>query len=261
MQRVALLEPVLKRDRAMVLAGLFALTALAWAYVAHLAQGMSGAGMDMSLPQMQSWGFTDFILMFVMWTVMMVAMMVPSATPMVVMFSNVSRRRRERQQPYVPTGVFLLGYALVWTGFAALATVANWGLHVNSFLSSMMGESTSPILGGGLLVSAGLFQWTRLKYACLTKCRSPLGFIMSEWRDEYIGVLSMGMKHGVYCLICCWALMALLFVLGVMNLLWIAALAGLVLIEKVGPQGHWFSRMTGLGLIGWGALMLSGYLN
>ncbi len=248
------LESVLKRDRILVLAGVVGLAALAWAYMIYLAQDTGSMGVAM--PQMQSWGAADFLLMFVMWVVMMLAMMVPTAAPMILLFATVNRRRREQEQPYVPTGIFLSGYVLAWSGYAALATVANWALHTNSLLSSMAGESTSVFLGGGLLLAAGVFQWSPIKYACLTHCRTPLGFLMSEWRDGSGGALRMGVKHAGYCLGCCWILMGLLFVLGVMNLLWIAALAGFVLVEKVAPAGPWISRITGLLLIGWGAWMV-----
>ncbi len=212
--------------------------------------------MGMAMPQMQSWGWVDFILMFVMWAVMMVAMMVPSASPMVLMFANVNRRRREQERPYFPTAVFLLGYLVVWTAFSALATLAQGALHEAALLSPMM-VSTSPILGGVLLLLAGIFQWTPLKHACLRHCRSPLTVILREWREGARGAFIMGLKHGAYCTGCCWFLMALLFVAGVMNLLWVAAIAAFVLIEKVAPAGHWVGRIAGLLLIGLGALMMS----
>ena len=253
------LEMMLRRDRAIVLAGLAGVAVLAWAYMFYLAGDVNST--EMAMPQMQSWAAMDFVLMYVMWAVMMVAMMVPSAAPMILVFATVNLRRREEQRPFVPTGVFLLGYLLVWGGFAALATLAQWGLHTASLLSSMMGESTSSILGGTLLLIAGIFQWSPLKYACLTRCRTPLGFLMVEWREGWAGALVMGTRHGVFCLGCCWILMSILFVLGVMNLLWIAALAAFVLVEKVAPSGHWVSRLAGLLLIGWGASMVAGLLS
>ena len=252
----------MKRDRLVVVAAIFLVAGLAWAYTVYLAWDTGRMSMDagVAMPQMQTWGPVDFALVYFMWAVMMVAMMVPTAVPMILMFATVNRRRLEQQGPYVPTGVFLLGYVVVWCGFAAAATVAQWGLHINSLMSSMMGETSSSILGGSLLLVAGAFQWSSLKYACLTRCRSPLGFIMTEWREGTSGALTMGLRHGVYCLGCCWILMALLFVLGVMNLLWIAALAGFVLLEKVIPAGHRVGRATGLLLVGWGVLMLTGIL-
>jgi predicted metal-binding membrane protein len=260
MERTTSIDALLRRDRLIVLAGIVAIAGLAWAYVVYRSQDNDatsmGMGMGMGMGQLQTWGAADFGLMYLMWAVMMAAMMVPSAAPMVLLFSTVNRRRREQQRPYVSTGVFLLGYVTVWCGFALAATLANWGLHANSLLSSTMGESTSAYLGGGLLLSAGVFQWSRLKYVCLTHCRSPIGFLMSEWREGTRGALKMGLRHGAYCVGCCWVLMALLFVLGVMNLLWIAALAGFVLLEKAIPGGQRVSRLTGVLLAGWGAWMV-----
>jgi predicted metal-binding membrane protein len=132
-----------------------------------------------------------------------------------------------------------------------VATVAQWGLHTAALLSPML-ASTSPLLGGLLLLAAGIFQWTPLKSTCLTQCRSPLGFVMTAWREGTWGALRMGLRHGMYCVGCCWVLMALLFVAGVMNLLWVAAIAALVLMEKVLPRGEWVGRVVG------GILMLAG---
>ena len=251
------MEMVLKRDRAVVLSGLLGVSALAWGYTFYLARDMGNV--DMAMVQLTPWAASEFLLMYVMWAVMMVAMMVPTAAPMILIFATVNRRRAERNVPFVSTGVFLLGYALVWSGFAAAATLAQWGLHSASLLSPMM-ETTNNVLGGIILVAAGAFQWSPIKYACLSNCRSPLGFIMSEWREGAGGALSMGLHHGLFCLGCCWVLMSLLFVLGVMNLLWIAALAAIVLVEKLSPGGHWVSRLTGLLLIAWGAAMVLGAL-
>ena len=252
-----MLETALKRDRALVIAGLVAITLLAWAYLFYLARsgesmsGMDAAGSAMSM----AWTPVDFLLMFLMWAVMMVAMMTPSATPMLLTFANINRRRQEQGNPYVPTGVFLSGYLLVWAGFSIAATLLQWALHSASLLSSMM-SLTSPVLGGILLLAAGVFQWTPLKNACLRHCRTPMGFITNDWREGRRGALAMGLHHGAYCLGCCWALMGLLFLLGVMNLLWIAALAAFVLVEKVAPGAPWVSRITGLVLLAWGLALI-----
>ena len=207
-------------------------------------------GSDLAMPMMQSWGAVDFALMFVMWAVMMTAMMVPTAAPMILVYASLNRKRRDPQPLFNSTAVFLLGYLVIWSGFAALATVAQWSLHIGALLSPMM-VSASPILGGALLMAAGIFQLTPIKYACLANCRTPIGFLMTEWRDGPRGALVMGLRRGLSCLGCCWVLMGLLFVLGVMNLLWLAALAGFVLVEKVAPRGHLVSRLSGLMLIGW----------
>lgn len=255
------LEAMLKRDRTIVISGLAGITTLAWLYMLYLAWGMKSMDMKMAMamPHMQSWEIMDFVLMFVMWVVMMVAMMVPSAAPMILVFATINRRRRQQQGPFVPTGVFFLGYLVVWTWFSVLATLVQWGLHSAALLTPMM-TATSPILGGALLLVAGIFQWTPLKHACLTNCRSPLGFLMTEWREGKQGALIMGLKHGSYCVGCCWVLMNLLFVAGVMNLLWVAIIAAFILMEKVAPAGHWVSRAAGLLLIGWGVWMTMEYV-
>jgi predicted metal-binding membrane protein len=267
MQATTPLETALRRDRVIVLMGIVGLAALAWAYILYLAWDMHGAmsdtsmqmGMGMAMSQVRAWSVVDFLLMFVMWVVMMTAMMVPTAAPMILTFATINRRRREQQQPFVPTNVFMLGYVLVWSGFATAAAVAQWGLNAAALLSPTM-ASANPFLGGGLLIAAGLFQWSPLKFSCLNHCRTPLGFIMTEWREGPKGALTMGVRHGVFCLGCCWMLMGLLFVLGLMNLLWIAALAGFVLIEKVAPAGHLISRITGVLLLVWGTWLAVGAL-
>jgi predicted metal-binding membrane protein len=246
------LESALKRDRAIVLAGLMALIVVAWLYLAHLARDMAEmkmhAAMGMAMPQMQPWSGVELLLLFVMWGVMMVAMMTASASPMILMFSAMNRRRAEHQGPVMRTGLFVLGYLSSWTAYSAGAATAQWVLHGLALLSPMM-VSTSPYLGGGLLVAAGVFQWTPLKRACLTACRSPMGFIMTEWRDGPAGALVMGFRHGVYCVGCCWVLMALLFVAGVMNLVWVAAIAAFVLVEKVVPAGERVGQAAGVALV------------
>ena len=255
------LEHVLRRDRAIVAAAIIVIAAISWVYTVYLSEtsmsmsGMQGASdgvMDMGRADMRSWRAADFGLMYVMWAVMMVAMMAPSAAPMLLMFATLNRKRREREAPYVSTGVFLAGYVIVWAVFSIAATAGNWGLHQASLLSSMMGASTSGYLGGVLLLLAGAFQWSRLKNECLTQCRTPMGFLMTSWREGRGGALRMGLDHGAYCLGCCWALMLLLFVLGIMNLLWIAALAAFVLAERVAPKGEWISRISGVLLVAWG---------
>jgi predicted metal-binding membrane protein len=251
-------ENVLRRDRIIVLSGLAAITALSWVYVFSVASDMRNMemGAEMALPRMQAWGAADFALTFSMWAVMMVAMMMPSAAPMILMFAGVNRRRREQHVSYVPTSVFLAGYLVVWAAFGVLATAAQWGLHDVSLLSPML-ALTSPVLGGVLLVAAGIYQWTPLKHVCLSKCRSPLGFVLNEWREGGWGALLMGLKHGVYCTGCCWSLMALLLVAGVMNLLWVAAIAGFVFLEKVAPAGDRLGRVAGVLFIGWGVWMVA----
>jgi predicted metal-binding membrane protein len=250
-------ERLLRRDRALAATALFAATALAWASLFRLRAGMGsmeGAGMGMA--GMQAWSPVEPLLLFLMWVTMMVAMMLPSAAPTILLVTSVLRRRREHASPAAPTSVFVAGYLLVWTGFSGAAALAQWGLHQAALLSPAM-ASTSPVLGGILLLVGGVYQWLPVKSVCLGHCRSPLEFLGRHWREGSSGALVMGVRHGLYCLGCCWALMTLLFVAGVMNLLWVAAIAALVLVEKVVPAGPWLGRVAGLTLAGWGLWMLT----
>ena len=237
----------MKRDRIVVIAGLAAITLLSWAYIIHLNKEMAGMdmGSEMSMPRMRTWRGADLRLTFLMWTVMMAAMMTPTVSLMILTYAAMSRRRDTRRSPTLQTTAFLLGYLLVWLVFSVAATLIQWELHSAALLSPMM-VSTSQLLSGLLLVAAGAYQLTPLKQACLSRCRHPLGFLMSEWRDGATGTLVMGLRHGLYCLGCCWLLMALLFVAGVMNLLWVALLTFCVLLEKTVPAGRWISRVVGL---------------
>ncbi len=257
------MESVLKRDRLIVMAVLGAVTLLAWGYMVREAHAMnvSGvcccAGMAMSGPDTHPWAVSTLPPLFLMWAEMMVAMMIPSAAPMILTFAKIQRNRREQEQPFVPTGVFVLGYLTVWTVFSAFAGAMQWVLHAKALLSPMM-VSTSPWLGGLLLISAGVFQWTSLKGACLAGCCSPLKFLMTEWREGRSGAFVMGLRHGIHCMGCCWFLMLLLFVAGVMNIWWIALITVLVLIEKIAPRGLLLGKMAGVLLVVWGAWMMTG---
>ena len=254
------MEAILKRDRLIVLAALAGLALLAWGYMVYEARAMyhTGvcicAGLKMSGPDLQAWSASQLFPLFLMWAEMMVAMMVPSAAPTILIFAAVNRKRRAQERPFVPAGMFLGGYLAVWTAFSALAAVAQWALHSAALLSPMM-VSTSPLLGGALLMAAGLFQWTPFKHACLAHCRSPLSFLMTDWREGRRGAFVMGLKHGAYCTGCCWFLMALLFVAGVMNIWWVAVISIFVLVEKISPRGRWVGKIAGLLLVGWGAWM------
>jgi predicted metal-binding membrane protein len=249
---------VLIRDRTLVLGGLAGLCLLAWLYLFYLVWMMDRmpAGMAMAEPQLQGWTATEALLCFIMWAIMMVGMMIPSAAPMILIFSETCRKRVRQGQPYIPTGLFVLGYVVVWTAFSLFATAAQWGLQATALLSPTLLKSTSPLLGGGILIAAGVFQWTDLKRRCLTHCRSPLNFLLNEWRDGRAGALIMGLRHGLFCLGCCWALMGLLFVTGVMNLLWVALIGAFVLFEKIAPFERWVSGTAGAGLVVWGLWLL-----
>lgn len=235
---------------------------VAWLYLLHAKTAMPDMdmpGMDMPgmvMPELHEWGVTSVLLLFLMWAVMMVAMMVPSAAPMILAFLTVNQRRRTTARPLVPVGIFLLGYLAVWTAYSAVAALAQWRLHGAALLSSTM-AATSPVLSGGLLIAAGVFQWTPLKRACLKGCRSPLSFLMSEWRDGTAGALVMGLRHGAYCVGCCWVLMALLFVAGVMNLLWVAVIALFVMAEKILARGELLGHVAGIALVTAGIALMA----
>jgi predicted metal-binding membrane protein len=256
-------ESLVRRDRTLVIVGLAAIAALAWTYTAYLAAGMAEMDMGASragamMPQTHPWGVVDVLLTWIMWSVMMVAMMVPSAAPMVLLFAASDRKRGPARSPLGTTALFLLGYLIVWAAFSAAATVLQWGLHAAALLSPMM-VTTSAWLGGSLLVAAGVFQLTPMKSACLHHCRSPLHFLMGEWREGAWGALAMGVKHGAYCVGCCWVLMALLFVAGVMNLLWVAVITIFALVERIAPRGDVVGRVAGVVLVLAGLLMGSGF--
>ncbi len=252
---ILLIVVCIVRDRVVVICGLVLITALSWLYMWRLALDP----LAMCMVNMQPWTAADLFATFAMWAVMMIAMMIPSASPMILAFAGMSRARRAQSCPSLPTGVFVLGYAVVWTSFSALATVTEAALHSAALLSTMA-VSTSAVFGGVLLVAAGVFQWTPIKSACLRHCRSPLGFILTEWREGTWGAFVMGIRHGAFCVGCCWLLMGLLFLAGVMNLWWVAAIAAFVLIEKITPAGAWVARTAGLLLMLWGAWMLKGVL-
>jgi predicted metal-binding membrane protein len=251
------LEAVLRRDRLIVLTGLIGLTILAWLYLIVMAAGMQGMGMAMAAARFEPWQPIDFVLMFLMWAIMMVGMMTPSAAPMILLFATISRKQSERGEPFAPTGAFVAGYLAVWAAFSVLATLLQWGLEQAALLSPMM-VSTSPVLGGLLLIAAGLYQWTPYKDVCLNHCRSPLHFLMHHWRKGVGGAFVMGIEHGAFCLGCCWLLMGLLFFGGVMNLLWVAGIASFVLLEKVVPGGPLLGRVTGALLLLAGSVLLIG---
>ena len=259
-----ILERALRRDRAIVVTALALVTVLAWAYL------LAGAGMGMSamemtrhsmmpMPMMQhvQWGFSYAVLMFFMWWLMMIAMMLPSATPVILLAAGINRRSRLDQAPYGSAAAFTTGYLLVWALFSLLATGAQWGLETLGWLTPMM-VSASDLLAGAILVVAGVWQFSPWKSACLSHCRSPVQFLTERRRTGNIGATMMGMHHGLFCLGCCWFLMGLLFVGGVMNLYWIVGLAIYVAAEKLLPGGPRTARLFGVLLIGWGVGVLAG---
>lgn len=250
-----LLRAALRRERLVVGAGLLLPSALAWAWV------LGGAGtmedMDGMLMPMSSgpWTAGHALVMTTMWASMMVAMMLPSAAPMVLVYGSIAERRSARGETVPGAAVFAAGYAAVWTVFSLAATALQFVLERAALLSPMM-EATSHGLAGAVLVAAGVYQWTPFKQACLRHCRSPLDFVFTQWREGRRGAFAMGLRHGTYCLGCCWVLMLLLFVGGVMNLAWIAGLSVYVMVEKFAPAGGWIGRTAGAALVAWGLAVL-----
>jgi len=260
---VADLSRLHRRDRVVISICLVLVIALAWAYLVHLGRQMSSsmdydmrmAAMGMSVDR--PWAAADVLYTFAMWTVMMVGMMAGTAAPVLFLFAAMQSGRRERGTRFAVL-TFGIGYITVWVGFSAMAAIAQWALHDAALLSPAMVASSS-ILSGGILIAAGAYQLTPLKGSCLRQCRTPLGFLVANWRDGTRGALAMGLRHGLHCLGCCWALMCVLFVVGVMNLAWVAALTVFVLIEKIGPGGLVVSRIAGAAMIVAGVLFMTGF--
>ena len=279
MSELTLLERLVRRDRTVTAVGLAVLCLLAWTYL------LSGAGLGMdpwrmttvslfpykaSPPVMMDMGGMDmaptapawtplrWVLTAGMWSSMMVAMMAPSAAPAVLLYARVRRQEAARNPGSVaPSGAFLAGYLLAWVGFSLLATTLHWGLERTQLMSSEGLASQSRWLSAGVLAAAGLYQLSPVKALCLTRCRSPAAFISRHWRPGLGGAVRLGALHGAYCVGCCWLLMALLFVGGVMNLAWIAILTLLVIAEKLLPGGRWVGRGAGVALIAWSLATLA----
>lgn len=250
----------LRHDRAVVLGSLGFVAVLSWAYLL-LGAGVGMKTMDMGgghiMAMPPEWSVGYGLVIFAMWAVMMLAMMLPSVAPVTLLIAGVTRRRAAADGAVrASTGLFVFGYLAVWLAFSAVATTLQWALDEAGLLSATMAFGNT-MLAGGVLVAAGVYQWTPLKEACLRHCRSPLEFILFHWRDGALGAVASGIGHGSFCLGCCWMLMALLFVGGIMNLAWIAGIALLVLIEKTLPGGRRVSQVTGAALVAWGIVILA----
>ena len=248
---------VVQRDRKIVLSGLAAVILLATLYTVYMARELH-VPVDMAMmptAHISLTGHNDFLFLFAMWTVMQVAMMSPTAVPMILMYSKIERHNQPLRFPFFRISLFFLGYLLLWAAFSGVFALLQMGLHSASLLSPTL-ATNNPWLSGGILIAAGLFQFSALKQACLKQCRSPVTYLMTEWRSGRGGTLLMGLKHGAHCVGCCWIIMALLFVAGVMNLFWMAAITAFVLIEKLTARGENFGRVVGVGLIIWGILII-----
>jgi predicted metal-binding membrane protein len=247
-------EPLVSHERLIVWAGIFSVTAISWLVLARMPMrspsidGVAAGGMSAGVAV---WSLRAAGLIFAMWTVMMVAMMLPSAGPMIEMHARISRGGGVERNGR--TWLFATGYLVAWTGFSAAITAVQYPLERVRLVSEAM--RMEPFAGGMLLIVAGIYQITPLKQACLTKCRTPLGFFMTKWRPGDSGALLMGLNHGLFCIGCCWLLMALMFVGGVMNLLWAGALTILVLLEKATPWGAALSRAFGAVMVASGLVL------
>jgi len=253
---MGILHRLPRRDFLAITASLGGVTLLCWVYLFWMARNMSTPEyLSFAALQMGQWSAGYFWMMFLMWAIMMVGMMVPSVAPMILIYSAVVRKSEKQGTPVAPTGLFTIGYLMIWILFSLLATIATWGLNQASLLSPML-VANSPWLGAALLVGAGIYQLLPLKDACLQHCRSPFHFISSHFSPGPFGAIKMGLSHGIYCLGCCWVLMLLLFVGGVMNLVWIGAITLFVFLEKVLPMGNTGGRWMGMVMITVGGTIL-----
>lgn len=256
-------ELLIQRDRLWVALGLITAIGLAWTYLIREAAAMNTmaaearmhAAMGMAAMTMRTWGASDWLALFVMWAVMMMGMMLPSAAPVILLVLGAYRLRHEAS-PRAAAFAFLCGYLLVWTAFSAVAATGQFALHRAAVLNAEM-RLYSAALSGVILLIAGIYQWLPLKDRCLVHCQSPLAFLTQHWRRGIDGGLAMGIRHGAYCVGCCWLAMTVLFVVGVMNIVWIAVLAAFVLLEKLAPGGALAGRIAGVAAAGWGLYLLT----
>ncbi len=265
MTRKGVLERLLAKDQVIVLCAVTAVTLAAGLYT------VLGVGMPMSAVEMtgmarsigapmdmggvSEWSVPRVLLMFLMWWIMMIAMMTPSAVPTLLLFASLKRNANSNTANPWPAWVFLAGYLCAWAGFSALSVFLQWALQKAAVFAPAMMTLKGAWVTGGFLVLAGAYQLTPLKSACLKQCQSPAQFLTQHWRPGLRGAFAMGCHHGLFCLGCCWALMLLLFVGGVMNLLWIAGLAIFVAIEKVSASRPWVSMISGAALVAAGVLI------
>lgn len=239
--------------------GIAAIVAMSWLYLGRIGGDMAAMGSSTATNGAMAiggGGADTLAAVFAMWVVMMIAMMLPTVAPSAFMFSSLSARRDQAHSKRA-TAMYVAGYAASWIVFAAPAAALQWTLTSSGLLDPMV-RSTSTLLSSAILLAAGVYQFTPLKNACLSKCRTPLGYFMAKWRDGAAGALALGVQHGGYCVACCWALMAVMFVVGAMNLAWMGLLTALVLGEKVIPPGWRFDRVVGVALVVSGLWIVAG---
>ena len=265
------------RDRMTVYVGVFVVLLVSWFYILGMGWHMNtlpfvenkmmNMPMEKSMgfldtilmwmpPSSGSWVLSDFVLLFLMWSVMMIAMMTPSILPMLMLFTTLNTRNKSKGKDTSSTFLLLIGYLMSWVLFSLVITLPEYAMHKSGLLNPMM-EPTHAYLGSVMLVIAGIYQFTPFKDACLTVCQSPLTFLMNNWKDGNLGAFLVGYKHGFYCIGCCWALMLTLFALGVMNIMWVMVLTIFVLFEKLSYKNPLlFRRVAGYAFILWGILLV-----
>lgn len=241
---------------ALLLGGPAAVAITAWVYLGVMIEDMSMMpGMKAMMMHPHSFTWMQFIGLSVMWAVMMAAMMLPTAAPMIVAYARMQGADRARGAGWAPVLAFSGGYVLAWVGFSLGAAALQTGLTNWAIMSPMMMKATGP-LAGIILVVAGFYQFSPVKHACLRQCRIPISFLMTQWRNGSLGAVGMGWRHGLFCVGCCWALMGLLFVVGVMNTAWIIAITIYVLVEKIVPNSELLSKAAGVGMAAVGLWLL-----
>jgi len=233
MEKHPIVAAVERRDRNVVLLGLSAVIALAALYTFNMTRELvPSTGFQQAIDTFtllcnivvtETFSANAFMALFAMWAIMQVAMMSPSAVPMTLAYTKLDRYHNPERSPYGTTAIFFFGYIVVWAIYSVIAALIQWQLN-NWALLTPTGASASPFLGGAILIGAGLFQFSQLKQSCLNHCRAPLPYLMANWTEGYAGAFKMGFQHGIFCVGCCWVLMALLFVAGVMNLIWMTTL-------------------------------------
>ncbi|MCS6924409.1 MAG: DUF2182 domain-containing protein [Candidatus Binatia bacterium] len=242
------------RDHVVVLCALLLLSGLAWAATIYQAGSMGWGLVTCSMTMGTPFSLTNGLLYVALWGVMMMAMMLPATAPLAGLCRTIARRQQEQGLPWTPSWVFVSGYIVLWTLTGGVAYAADLAIQSLPRTFPVL-QTYAQVIAGGTLVAAGLYQLTPLKDRCLSQCRSPLGFLLSNWRDGSLGAFRMGLQHGAYCLGCCWSLMVVLFVVGTMNLVWMGVLATVIFVEKLLPYGVTVSKVAGLALIGFGLLV------
>ena len=250
---------MLAREHLWILTTLVVLSVIAWGGTVYQAGSMGLGLVTCSMTMGTPFSLSNAILYVVLWGVMMVAMMLPAMTPIVGLFQTIARRKREQGLPFTPAWVFMIGYVMLWTFTGGVGYAAD--IAIQALPESFPSLRTYGFMIGGLtLMVAGIYQLTPLKYLCLSQCRSPMGFLLTSWRDGTLGAFRMGVRHGAYCLGCCWSLMVVLFVVGTMNLVWMGLLTMVIFVEKIVPHGVAMGKATGVALILFGLVMTAGFI-